>query len=59
MTIELSHDETQQLLELLHDYLPQLKREVARTEVHTLQHAMARRQDFCEHLLARLEAIHA
>lgn len=58
MTLELTDDEAQQLREMLEDYLPQLKREVARTDVHTLQHAMARRQELCERILARLQMLH-
>ena len=56
MTLELTDDDARQLRELLEDYLPDLKREVARTDVYALQHAMARRQELCERILARLHA---
>lgn len=55
-TLELTDDEMRQLRELLEDYLPQLKREVARTDVSSLRHEMVLRQDLCEKLLDRLAA---
>ncbi|HVX40427.1 MAG TPA: hypothetical protein VHB25_12720 [Gemmatimonadaceae bacterium] len=58
MTLELTDDDARHLREILEDYLPQLRREVARTDVHALQHAMALRQEVCERLLARLQPTH-
>ena len=57
--LELTHDEARELRELLADYLPQLRMETARTEVRSLHHAMLRRQELCERVLARLEAFAA
>jgi len=48
-------DEDSVLLEgLLADYLPSLKREVARTEQHDLRHLLVLRQDLVERLLEQL-----
>jgi len=52
----LTEHETALLRDLLHDYLPDLKREVARTEQHELRHLYAERQDLVERLLGQLEA---
>lgn len=54
MLLELTRDDARMLRELLEGYMPQLKREVARTEVHALRHEMVLRQELCERLLARL-----
>lgn len=54
MLIDLTMDDARLLRELLEDYLPQLKREVARTEVQSLRHEMVQRQELCERILARL-----
>jgi hypothetical protein len=48
-------DEDSALLEgLLADYLPSLRREVARTEQHDLRHLLVQRQDLVERLLEQL-----
>lgn len=48
-------DEDATLLEgLLADYLPSLRREVARTERHDLRHLLVQRQDLVERLLEQL-----
>ena len=54
MQLLLSDEETVLLRGLLADYLPALKREVARTEQHDLRHLMVQRQDLVEHLLEQL-----
>jgi len=54
MQIHLSDDETVLLRGLLADYLPTLRREVARTEQHELRHLMVQRQDLVEQLLEQL-----
>jgi hypothetical protein len=59
MQIDLSDDEWHTLCLLLHDYLPQLRREVARTEQATFRHELVRRQEVCEHLLDQLEEAEA
>lgn len=54
MQLLLSDDETVLLRDLLADYLPALRREVARTEQHDLRHLMVQRQDLVERLLGQL-----
>ena len=54
MHLILSDDDTILLRDLLADYLPALRREVARTEQHELRHLMVRRQDLVERVLAQL-----
>ena len=50
--------ETVLLRDLLADYLPALRREVARTEQHDLRHLLVQRQDLVEQILEQLrEAI--
>ena len=55
MQLTLTDYETTLLHDLLHDYLPDLKREVARTEQHELRHLYVERQDLVERLLDQLE----
>lgn len=54
MQLNLSDRETELLRGLLRDYLPDLRREVARTEERSLRHEMVERQDLVEHLLETL-----
>ncbi len=54
MQLLLSDDESVLLRDLLADYLPALRREVARTEQQELRHLMVQRQDLVEQLLDRL-----
>jgi hypothetical protein len=54
MQLILSDDDTALLHGLLVDYLPALKREVARTEQHELRHLMVQRQELVERILERL-----
>jgi hypothetical protein len=54
MQLVLSDTETVLLRDLLADYLPALKREVARTEQHQLRHLMVQRQDLVERVLEQL-----
>jgi len=49
--LTLSDDEVRTLRGLLHDYLPGLKFEVARSEGREIRHALVRRQTLCERLL--------
>ena len=54
MQLILSDDDTTLLRDLLADYLPALRREVARTERHELRHIMVQRQDLVERVLEQL-----
>ena len=55
MQLNLSPEEAILLHDLLADYLPALRREVARTEQHDLRHLMVRRQELIERLVDELE----
>lgn len=55
MQIELSDEEWHELRLLLRDYLPQLRREVARTDDHAYRHELVKREDVAEHLLGLLD----
>lgn len=54
MPLLLPDEDAVLLRDLLADYLPSLKREVARTEQHDLRHQLALRQELVERLLDRL-----
>lgn len=54
MQLALTEPETEILRDLLIAYLPELKREVARTERRTLRHALVQRQELVERLLEQL-----
>jgi len=54
MELTLSADEAKTLRQLLEDYLPELKFEVARADPGDLRHALVMRQNLCEELLVRL-----
>jgi len=56
MHLVLSDAETVLLRDLLADYLPALKREVARTEQRDLRHLLVQRQDLLEQVLEQLGA---
>lgn len=57
MQLVLSDAETVLLRDLLADYLPALRREVARTEQHDLRHLMVQRQDLVERILEQLREV--
>jgi hypothetical protein len=57
MHLILSDDDTVLLRELLADYLPALRREVARTEQHELRHLMVLRQELVERVLEQLDQV--
>jgi hypothetical protein len=54
MQLILSDDETAILRDTLADYLPALRREVARTEQHDFRHLLVQRQDLVERLVDQL-----
>jgi len=56
MQLALSTEEVVILRDLLSSYLPELRREVARTEQHALRHALVQRQELAERLLEQLGA---
>ena len=56
MQIELTEEETETLREMLHAYLPEIRREAARTDDREMRHAMVQRQDLCERLVEQLDA---
>jgi hypothetical protein len=55
MQLTLSNGEAILLRDTLADYLPSLRREVARTEQHDLRHLMVQRQELLERLIDELE----
>jgi hypothetical protein len=55
MRIDLTDDEARILGAMLRDYLPSLRREVARTDSHEFRHDLVKRQDLCERLLGSLD----
>ena len=56
MRLDLTERESELLRELLHDYLPSLQREVARTDKHALRHELVERQNLIERLIGQLPA---
>lgn len=54
MQLALTESETEILRDLLLAYLPELEREVARTDRHSLRHALVQRQNLAERLLEQL-----
>ncbi len=59
MDLKLSDDDVETLRGLLHDYLPGLKFEAARTHEAELRHALIERQTLCERLLNQLGGVSA
>jgi hypothetical protein len=57
MRIDLTDDEARILGAMLRDYLPSLRREVARTDSHEFRHYLVKRQDLCERLLGSLDEV--
>jgi hypothetical protein len=55
MRIDLTDDETRTLRTMLQDYLPRLRREIARTDSHDYRHDLIPQLDLCERLLGMLE----
>jgi hypothetical protein len=55
MRLELTDEEIVTLRSMLHDYLPDLRREVAATDARDMRHELIKRQDLCERLLEQLQ----
>jgi hypothetical protein len=56
MKLDLTQEDAQRLRQLLQDYLPDLQREMARTDEKSLRHELGLREELCEELVARLGA---
>jgi hypothetical protein len=54
MQLQLTDQEARDLHDLLHDYLPALRREVARTDAKEFRHMLVQRLDLAERLLNEL-----
>lgn len=57
MQLNLTERDTEVLRGLLQDYLPDLRREVARTEERSMRHEMVERQNLVERLLDELTSV--
>jgi hypothetical protein len=55
MHLDLTVEEAVSLKGLLRDCLPDLKREIARTDQRDFRHQLVVREDLCEKLIARLD----
>jgi hypothetical protein len=57
MQLMLSDDDAQRLRKVLQEWLPQLRREAARTELASrdLRHELHQRVELCDRLLAELQ----
>jgi hypothetical protein len=55
MQLTLGEDDVLVLRDMLHDFLHELRLEVARTEAKDFRHRLLVRQDLLERLVARLE----
>ena len=56
MKLDLTQEDAQRLSHLLQDYLPDLQREMARTDEKSLRHELVLREELCERIVTRLEA---
>ena len=55
MQLELTDEEARTLRAMLNAYLPDLRREVARTDAHDYRHELVLRQELCERLIGELK----
>jgi hypothetical protein len=56
MHVDLTAEEVATLKGLLTDCIPDLKREIARTEHHGFRHELVQREELCERLISRLDS---
>ena len=56
MILDLTPDDAQRLRHYLQDVLPDLKREMARTEEKALRHELVLREELCERIITKLQA---
>ncbi len=56
MQVELTTEEASALKALLRDTIPDLKREMARTDDRQFRHELVQREELCERLIARLDS---
>jgi len=56
MHFDLTTEEAAMLKGLLHDSIPDLKREIARTDDRGFRHDLVKREELCERLILRLDA---
>ena len=57
MRIDLTDNEARTLGTMLRDYLPSLRREVARTDSHEVRHELVLRQNLCERLVGLVDEV--
>jgi hypothetical protein len=55
MNIAFTEEEAGTLRQLLHDYLPEIRLEVARTDAREMRQVLSKRLELCERLFAELE----
>ena len=56
MHVDMTADEAATLKGLLSDCIPDLKREIARTDNHQFRHELVLREELCERLISRLDS---
>ena len=56
MTLDLTQEDARRLRHLLQDYLPDLQREMARTDEKSLRHELVLREELCERVISNLQS---